>query len=72
MTEADKCNRFSEFSSQNTLQQSIGAAYGIFSVGWTNVKLQGGIRVEDPRANCGDDFRQQYNKMFRTLLYQHK
>ncbi|MFP5080670.1 outer membrane beta-barrel protein [Pedobacter sp. JCM 36344] len=62
----------SEFSSQNTLQESIGAVYGIFSVGWTNVKLQGGVRLEDTRANFGDHFRQQYTNIFPTLLYQHK
>jgi hypothetical protein len=61
-----------EFSSQNTLQESIGAAYGIFSTSWTNGKLQGGIRLEDTRANLRDQFRQQYANVFPSLLYQHK
>lgn len=64
--------QIAEFSSQNTLQESINAAYGIFSAAWTNVKLQGGLRLENTKADFGDHFRQQYTNLFPTLLYQHR
>jgi hypothetical protein len=61
-----------EFSSQNSLQEAIGGAYGTLSVGWTDVKLQGGVRLEDTRANFGDHFRKQYTNVFPTFLYEQK
>jgi hypothetical protein len=61
-----------EFSSQNTLQESIAGGYGIVSKGWKQGKLQAGVRLEDTRANFAGQFRQQYTNLFPTFLYQHK
>lgn len=60
-----------EFSSQNTLQESIGGAYGILSKGWRNIKLQAGVRLEDTKADFAGHFRQHYTNLFPTFLYQH-
>lgn len=59
-----------EFSSQNTLQESIGGAYGIVSKGWSDTKIQAGLRLEDTRANFAEHFRQHYTNLFPTLLVQ--
>jgi hypothetical protein len=61
-----------EFSSANTLQESIGGGYGIVSKEWKGGKLQAGLRLEDTRANFAAHFRQQYTNLFPTLLYQLK
>ncbi|MET4083975.1 hypothetical protein ABIB40_003948 [Pedobacter sp. UYP30] len=61
-----------EFSNQNTLQESIGAAYGIVSKGWKNDKLQVGLRLEDTKADFAQTFLQHYTNIFPTFLYQHQ
>lgn len=64
--------RVDEFSSQNTLRESISGAYGILSKGWTNVKLQAGLRLEDTRADFAGHFHQGYTNLFPTFLYEQK
>jgi len=59
------------FSNQSNLRESISSVYGILSKDWKNDKLQLGLRLERTQADFVDHFKQNYNNIFPTFLYQH-
>jgi hypothetical protein len=59
------------YSSDNTLRESIGGAYGILSKDWKKDKVQLGVRAEHTEASFVGNFDMQFTTLFPNLNYQH-
>ena len=60
-----------DFSSDNSLNESITGAYGILSKRWKTDQVHIGLRVEKTKVDFIDNFKQDYTNLFPTLFYQH-